>query len=374
MGIWTALSLVDVDSIGAGGGSLGWVDARGMLRVGPHSAGAVPGPACYGRGGSEPAITDALLVLGYLAPDRFLGGDMALDAPAALEACRRLGSPIGLGADEVAWGMREVALAGMAKAVRGRLGQRGLDPRNHALVSYGGCGGLFAADIARAIGATRVVVPELASVLSAFGTATADVRRERVQSLEVPFPVDTDAVAAVADKLRAEVDADVAADGIAAADRSVHFEVDLRFKRQKWELSVPLTGALIDEAALTRLLDDFRADYARRYGEGALMAGAVIELVGLRAIGVGRTVKADLQRASESSDAGPLVTPETGRSVLVARGAEPVEVAVHHGPDLVPGHRLAGPALVDGVDTTVWVPPGAELRVDQHRSLIVEVA
>ncbi|HEY2300313.1 MAG TPA: hydantoinase/oxoprolinase family protein [Acidimicrobiales bacterium] len=374
MGIWTALSLVDVDSIGAGGGSLGWVDARGMLRVGPHSAGAVPGPACYGRGGTEPAITDALLVLGYLAPDRFLGGEMGLDATAAVEACQRLGAPIDLDPREVAWGMREVALAGMAKAVRGRLSERGLDPRQHALISYGGCGGLFAADIARAIGATRVVVPELASVLSAFGTATADVRRERVQSLEAPFPVDTDAVAAVADKLRAEVDADVAADGIAAVDRSVLFEVDLRFKRQKWELSVPLVGERVDEAALTRLLADFRSDYARRYGEGALMAGAVIELVGLRAIGVGRTVKAGLQEAVESIESGPLVTAEGDRAVGVTRGAEPIPVAVHHGPDLHPGHRLAGPALVDGVDTTVWVPAGAELRVDQHRSLILEVA
>jgi N-methylhydantoinase A len=262
----------------------------------------------------------------------------------------------------------------MAKAVRGRLGERGLDPRGHALISYGGCGGLFAADIARAIGTGRVVVPELASVLSAFGTATADVRRERVQSLEVPFPVDTDAVAVVADKLRSEVDADVAADGIAAADRSVHFEVDLRFKRQKWEIAVPLVGDNVDEAALDRLLVDFRADYARRYGEGALMAGAVVELVGLRAIGVGRTIKAGLGRLSASTDAGPLSPADTGRSVLVARGEEAIAVSVYDGANLHPGHRVAGPALIDGVDTTVWVPAGAELRVDQHRSLILEVA
>ncbi len=281
MGIWTALSLVDVDSIGAGGGSLGWVDARGMLRVGPHSAGAVPGPACYGRGGTEPTVTDALLVLGYLAPDRFLGGDMALDAAAArrgLPATRRRRSASG----PTRW--RGASARWRWRAWPKRCGAASADaawiPRNHALVSYGGCGGLFAADIARAIGATRVVVPELASVLSAFGAATADVRgsgSSRWRSLSPSIPM---RCAAVADKLRAEVDADVAADGIAAADRSVHFEVDLRFKRQKWELSVPLTGALIDEAALTRLLDDFRADYARRYGEGALMAGAVIELVG----------------------------------------------------------------------------------------------
>ena len=216
MGIWTALSLVDVDSIGAGGGSLGWIDARGMLRVGPHSAGAVPGPACYGRGGIEPTVTDALLVLGYLAPDRFLGGDMTLDATAASDACARLGRELSLSTDDVAWGIREIALAGMAKAVRGRLAERGLDPRGRALVSYGGCGGLFAADIAQAIGMDTVVIPELASVLSAFGAATADVRRERAQSLEMAFPIDIDAVSVIAEKLRAQVDADVAADGVAS--------------------------------------------------------------------------------------------------------------------------------------------------------------
>jgi N-methylhydantoinase A len=374
MGIWTALSLVDVDSIGAGGGSLGWVDARGMLRVGPHSAGAVPGPACYGRGGADPTITDSLLVLGYLAPDRFLGGAMALDAGAATLACGRLGERIGLDATDLAWGMREVALAGMAKAVRGRLAERGLDPREHALVSYGGCGGLFAADIARAIGTRRVLLPELASVLSAFGTATADVRRERAQSLEVPFPVDVDMVAAVAEKLRAEVDADVAADGVDVDDRSAGFEVDLRFKRQKWELSVPLTGDRVDPETLERLVEDFHTEYARRYGKGALMAGAVVELVGLRAVGVGRTVKADLQHSLASARTEGGEHPAGARDVHVERAGEPVSVGVHYGPDLGPGARLSGPALVDGVDTTVWVPAGAELVVDDNRTLILEVA
>jgi N-methylhydantoinase A len=373
MGIWTALSLVDVDSIGAGGGSLGWVDARGMLRVGPRSAGAVPGPACYRRGGTEPTVTDALLVLGYLAPDRFLGGDMMLDADTAGAACSRLGRELSLSRDDVAWGVREVALAGMAKSVRGRLAERGLDPRGRALVSYGGCGGLFAADIARAIGIECVVIPELASVLSAFGAATAEVRRERAQSLEMSFPVDVDAVTVVADKLRAQVDADVAADGVPPHERSARFEADLRFKRQKWELTVPIVDACIDHSTLDRLGEDFRVEYARRYGEGALMGGAVVELVSLRAVGVGRTVK-------PASAAAPVVAsrappdPVSARRVRVARAGSPVAVDVYAGPALLPGQRVPGPALVDGVDNTVWVPPGAELRVDGRNNLVVEVA
>jgi N-methylhydantoinase A len=374
MGIWTALSLVDVDSIGAGGGSIGWVDARDMLRVGPHSAGAMPGPACYGRGGTEPTVTDALLVLGYLAPDRFLGGDMTLDADAARAACAALGTRIGLGADEVAWGIREIALAGMAKAVRGRLAERGLDPRGRAIVSFGGCGGLFTADIAGAIGIDAIVVPELASVLSAYGAATADVRRERTQSLEIPFPIDVDAASAVAEKLRGQVDADVAADGVDAVDRSVRFEADLRFKRQKWELTVPFPGERIDGDGFDQLVADFRVDYARRYGEGALMAGAVVELVSLRAIGIGRTEKPGVTVAAVDGHTEDPPAPVAIRRVRVARDDAPLVVDVYSGIDLRPGDAFAGPALVDGADTTVWVPPGGRARVDGRNNLVVEVA
>jgi N-methylhydantoinase A len=375
MGVWTALSLVDVDSIGAGGGSVGWVDARSMLRVGPRSAGALPGPACYGRGGTEPTITDALVVLGYLAPDRFLGGDMVLDHGAALAACGHLADALSLAREEVAWGMRELALVGMAKAVRGRLSERGLDPRRHALICYGGCGALFAADIARAIGARTVIIPELASVLSAYGAATTDVRRERTQSLEVAFPVDVDAVAAVADKLRVDVDADVAADGIAAADRSVHFEIDLRFARQKWELTVPLPGSQVDAASLDRLLDAFRSEYGRRYGEGALMAGAVVELVAVRAIGIGATMKprpAEV-RSTASTSPGAFLRAAEQRGVLLTRGAAPSAVGVYDAGSLQCGDRVRGPAVVDGRDTTVWLPEGASLEVDDQRTLVMEV-
>ncbi|MDG2003627.1 MAG: hydantoinase/oxoprolinase family protein, partial [Novosphingobium sp.] len=143
MGIWTALPRVDVESIGAGGGSIGWIDARNMLRVGPQSAGSRPGPVCYGHGGIEPTVTDALVVLGYIDAANFLGGDMQLDREGAVAACKALGEPLGLDAEAAAWGIREIALAEMTKAVRTRLALRGLDPRNHALVSFGGCASLF---------------------------------------------------------------------------------------------------------------------------------------------------------------------------------------------------------------------------------------
>jgi N-methylhydantoinase A len=362
--MWTALPLVDVESIGAGGGSVAWCDARGMLRVGPRSAGAVPGPACYGRGGTEPTVTDALLVLGYLAPDRFLGGTMSLHVGAAYDACAQLGGRLGLEAEDAAWGIREIALSGMARAVRSRLAARGLDPRAHAVVSYGGCGALFTPDIARAIGAPRVLVPELAAVLSAFGAATADVRRERVASVGGLMPVPPDAIAKALAEVEAAVLEDLAADGVDGADRSVAFEADLRFRRQTFEIAVPWRGA-------EHLVDDFRDEYARRYGRGALVLGTPVELVAVRAIGTGATSKARLEPAG--AGAAPAGTAGAGRgaparrSVRVDRGPDGrLDVDAYDGQALVPGRRIAGPAVIDGTDTTLWVPAGATLVVDAY--------
>jgi N-methylhydantoinase A len=375
MGVWTALSLIDVDSIGAGGGSLGWVDARGMLRAGPSSAGAVPGPACYGRGGSDATVTDALVVLGYIDPARFLGGDMPLDPDAARTACARLGESLGLDAEQTAWGVRQLALAGMVKAVRSRLADRGLDPRDHALLSYGGSGSLFTPEIASAIGSPRVLVPELASVLSAFGAATTDVRRERLRSVLATMPVDTALVDKLLKEMRSEVEDDLAADGITPEHRSVEFEADLRFSRQVWEIQIPLPDGPIDNQALDQVLDGFRDEYAKRYGKGSIVLGAPIELVSVRAVGYGRTVQASLAAGStDAVDPGQLGPVAGSRAVRVERGDEGRrDVAVYDGPELRPGHLLTGPALVDGTDTTIWIPDRCTAQVDAHGTLVVEV-
>jgi N-methylhydantoinase A len=373
MGIWTALPQVDVQSISAGGGSVGWADDRGMLRVGPHSAGSVPGPACYGKGGTDPAVTDALVVLGYIDPARFLGGDMDLDADAAHQACERLGTAVGLDRFETAWGIREIALEGMVKAVRSLLDARGLDVRDHRLMSFGGCGSLFTPDIARAIGAASVLIPELASVLSAFGAATADIRRDRVHALGVPVPTDPGGLQALADKLRDEVLDDLVADGVAERDRKVVFEVDLRFKRQISELSIQLPRGSITVRALDRLVERFRVEYAKRYGSGAIVLGAPVEVVALRAVGIGRTVHATLDSAERASVSAGRPARRTGtRSVRARRDGSDV-VATFDGATLRPGHRVKGPALIDGVDTTIWIPARSSAQMDERSTLHVEV-
>ncbi|MSP98219.1 MAG: hydantoinase/oxoprolinase family protein [Betaproteobacteria bacterium] len=374
MGVWTALSSVDVDSVGAGGGSLAWTDALGALRVGPRSAGAVPGPACYGLGGVEPTVTDALLVLGYLDPARFLGGDMPLDTGAARDACARLGTRLGRGASEIAWGIRVVAIAEMASAIRARLAERGLDARAHAILSYGGCTGLFAAELAREIGARRVLVPELASVLSAFGAANADVRRERTRAVGVELPADPQRLQRISSELRAEVERDLANDGIAPAGRAISFVAELHIKRQKWELAIPFADARLDAAAQEKLMADFRVEYVKRYGQGALMTVAPVELVALRAIGVGRTVKASLERADAGQVPAGTPAPVSGsRRILLSHSAPAQPVNVVAWDELLPGHALAGPALVDCSDTTLWLPASAAARLDSRYNLIIEM-
>jgi N-methylhydantoinase A len=372
MGIWTALPMVDIESVTAGGGSIGWVDAMGLMRVGPASAGARPGPACYGRGGNEPTVTDALVVLGYIDANRFLGGDMHLDADAARAACKRLGQNLDSDAERTAWGIWEIAKVGMVRALRAQFAQKGLDPREFAIVSMGGCGGLFNALIAQDLGIKRVLVPELTSVLSAFGAANADVRRERVRGVSVILPGAADELSCVASELRRSVISDLEADGITESARSVTFEADLRFMRQQFELTLPCNEGFHLEAQ-RQLSTAFQTQYAQRYGQGAVVLGAPVELVSLRAVGTGRTVHADLAH-TESVANGPAAIVGT-RQIWVGNGSavERLEVDVISAESLKPGHVIEGPALLDGSDTTIWVPARVRAVVDEHRTIDMEV-
>jgi N-methylhydantoinase A len=371
MGLWTALPMIDIDSVGTGGGSVGWIDALNILRVGPHSAGAEPGPACYGQGGTQPTVTDALVVLGYIDPDRFLGGTMALDKAAARDVCSALGSRLGIGPVEAAWGVWEVAKATMVRALRARFTERGVDHRSFWLISMGGCGALSSAAIAGELGLRGALVPELASVLSAFGAATSDVRRERSRSVSAIVPASSKMLTETAEHLMAEVRRDLASDGIPAGEMTLGLSADLRFHRQKYELQIPWEGGF-DEAAQQELRQRFTAEYQARYGKGAMVSGAPVEIVTLRAFGLGSTVRATLADygQGEQNEAPSSRT----RPVHVTRDGATVDVPVVDGGDLRPGHVLAGPAIVDADDTTIWIPAGFTGRVDRYRSLHLEAS
>jgi N-methylhydantoinase A len=373
LGHWTSLSMVDVDSVGSGGGSIAWVDAVGAIRVGPRSAGADPGPACYGRGGEDPTLTDALVVLGHLDPERFLDGRMPLDGDRAAAACAALGAPLGLDARATAWGIREVALATMARAVRTRIASRGLVASDLTVLAYGGCGGLFAAELAADTRARRAVLPALAPVFSAHGAATAALRRERARSVAMRLPGDPDALRDALTELAKAVVDDLAGDGVAAGDVAVALEADVRFERQGAELTIPVPADADGRAVLDDLAARFTAEYVQRFGAGAVAMGVAVEVMTVRAVGVAGGGDDAAAEAPTSPAAGVAPEPSAHRTVRLGRDLD-VAVPVVRWSDVAVGVVLAGPALVDAGDTTAWVAPGCRAHVDALGALVLEVA
>jgi N-methylhydantoinase A len=366
-GLSTALPSVDVESIGAGGGSIAWIDSRGLLRVGPMSARATPGPVCYGRGGTEPTVTDAMVVLGFIDPSSFMGGRMTLDVEGAQDACARLGRTLGFNAVETAHGIREIALAEMGKAIRARVSKSGIDARKFSVVSYGGSGSLFVPAIARELGFSSVITPSLASVLSAYGAATADIRREAEIEINALLPFDDEELSNVFARLTDEGNADLARQEVSEENRLFEYEVDLRFHRQKTGVTLPVQLKDVNSAALGRL---FETEYRRRYGEASLVADTLIELSSVRVIGVGKTVRGSLPRDQASSiNAAP--REQSRRSIWLERNA-PTFVPVYHVDTLALGDEIIGPALLDAVDTTLWLPENAAATVAKGKTLITK--
>lgn len=367
-GIVVAQSHVDVESVGSGGGSVGWIDRRGMLRVGPRSARSMPGPACYGRGGVEATITDALLLLGYIEGEKFLGGTMQLDRHAASAACAALGAQIGLDACATAWAIRETALADMINAMRSLISGNGMKPKNLSAIAYGGGGPLFMAPIARAVGIPRVFSPALASVLSAFGGGSADVRLERSRSVGRVIPLDTARVERELAELQRLVKQDLDANNIAPEAQTVQFEADVQFLRQSADLTIAVTLPFDQH----RLMQDFMAAYAALYGKGTIVEGAKIELVSVRAVGIGKTDR--VQMIAHAAPTPKLDAPAVSgkRRVRLTRDATE-EIPVYEATSLLPGHRLRGPALVDAIDNTLWIPAHSTASVDQFSTISIEL-
>src|SRR4051812_36897373 len=330
-----ALPMVDVHTVGAGGGSIGWRDAGGALRVGPQSAGADPGPACYGRGGSEPTVTDANLLLGYLDPDSPLAGGVALDRGAAEKAVEGLANELGLDTLETAAGIVRVAGTEMARAVRVMTVERGVDPRELALLAFGGAGALHAAAIADELGMRRVVVPLASGVLSAVGLIAAERRRDLVESVLLSGDeLTTDAVADVVAKL-----AERGRDELGEPDAEVRASYDLRYGGQAFELTV--AGEPRPDPG------DLRAAFDRAHEEryGYADEEAALELVTVRvAAALPRTELPRTERSeAEERPRREAFFEGEKRSITVVSGLPP---------------KLAGPAVVELPESTVVVPPG----------------
>jgi N-methylhydantoinase A len=365
-GLPVRIPIIDIHTVGAGGGSIARVDVGGALRVGPQSAGADPGPACYGRGGKLPTVTDANLVLGRLPADRFLGGEMALDAAAAEAALTRLAATAQLvpapdlsPAQTAALGVVQIANAHMERALRVISVERGHDPADFALLSFGGAGGLHACDLARALGVHTVIVPPGASTLSAFGMLVADVVKDYVQTVMLAGTVAFEELEELGGTLAQRGLAEVAAEGVSQERITLYPQLDVRYRGQAYELTVPLTP---DFAAA------FHAEHQRVYSHS--QPAAPLEIVNLRLRAVGAVPRPVLP-AAEPGDPDTSAALLGQRPVVLSTG--PAEVPLYDGAALRPSHTIAGPAIVVYKDTTVFLGAGDRATVDRHFNLIITV-
>src|SRR6185312_15783557 len=274
--------VIDMIEIGAGGGSIAGIDEVGLLRVGPHSAGADPGPACYGRGGTEATVTDANLVLGFYDPAFFLGGRMTLDRKAAMTAIGKLGDEIGLSAVEAAYGIHKVVTESMAAAARIHLVEKGKDPRAFAMVGFGGAGPAHAAGVARILGVREVLIPPASGAASALGFLAAPLSFEQVRSHPVKLDAADapDVMDAALRELEREARARLIAAGVDAADIVTEHSADMRLEGQMHEINVKLPDGAITAASLPAIRDAFAAAYAARYT--SVYGGVAVQAISFR--------------------------------------------------------------------------------------------
>ena len=351
--------VVDLVEIGAGGGSIAWVDSGGLLRVGPQSAGADPGPVCYRRGGVEPTVTDANVVLGRLNPVYFLGGEIGLDVKGAARAIEEhCAGQLGLSVTEAAHGIIEIANAAMVNALHLISVQRGFDPRDFVLVGFGGAGPVHANALARDAQMPTLLIPRSPGIFSATGLLTTDLKRD--SAVTIMRPLDTlDAAQAEAMFVRLEQRGreELQGEGVAAAAIECLRQTDLRYVGQSYELTIP---------AGEGLLERFHAEHDRTYGFNA--PAEPVEVVSLRLTCIGRIAK---PRPSRLDTGGPVV-PKQRRPVYFAEAGEYVDCPIYDRYALPAGAVLTGPVVIEEFDSTTVVHPSFTARVDDTGNLIIE--
>lgn len=367
---------IDIRSIGSGGGSIVRVDeVSGSLRVGPLSAGAEPGPVCYRRGGAQPTVTDADLVLGYLDPDYFLGGRLRLDREAARASLEPIAIRLGMGVVETASGVARVVEHQMADLIRKATVQKGYDPRDFAVFAYGGAGPVHAGVYARELGVQTVIVPlgEICSLWSALGAASADVLHIYEAVDIVPSPFDPARVTAHFAELERPGLAQLAADGIEPRRARLIRSVDMRYKGQINEVEVAVPAGPLDVAALERLVADFHHRYETLYGRGAGFREARVEIVTYRVRASALSVKPAIEPQPESGPEPPAAACAPVRDVFWAELGDFQPTPVFWGERLRAGNVIAGPAIVQLPDTTIVVHPEQTARLDPYGNFIIDL-
>ncbi len=356
----------DIHSVGAGGGSIAYLNLAGALRVGPISAGADPGPACYGQGGDQPTVTDANVVLGRIPARSRLGGSLELDVDAAHRAVEKVGSGLGIDAIAAAQAIIDIANENMHAALRVVSVERGFDPRGFGLVAFGGAGPLHANALVKLIGASPLIVPSAPGVLSAYGFIAADVQNEFARTYLRTSDVTTAAeMREAVDSLVAEAQEWLTGEEVPSADQMFEVYADCRYYRQDIQIPCALDRGALDDGYATALRSDFEGEHRRRYG---FELDSPIEIATLRV--VGRGVTPDPPRAPGRTDTASLQDAIDRHEQAVFAG-ESVSTPIFDRERLRPGHRIEGPAIVVQDDSTVVLEPGYTGAVDEYANIII---
>lgn len=368
--------MAEVDAIGAGGGSIAYVDSGGQFQVGPRSAGSNPGPCCYDRGGTEPTATDCMVTLGRVDPGSFLDGRLQLKAELALRYVeKKLANPLGQSVEEAALGAVKILTHNMVQAIEINSVRRGYDPRDFALVAFGGGGPLFACEIARELAIPNIVIPTTPGLTSALGLLATDVSYEQSQTVMQNIShADMAGLSGRIAELEADVRDQLQRDGFQGEDMRFLRFADCRYRGQGYELRTPVPDGPIDENLLARLRTSFDAEHARTYSKDFPQKDVTI--VNIRVIGVG-AVSPLLPKGIALGSA----TPEPG-AMTVTRGvwfevdgkARKLDTPRYARALLKAGNRIAGPAIVDQMDTTTVIPPGFVARVDRYGNIVITLS
>ena len=364
--------MIDIHTIGAGGGSIAHVDSAGEFQVGPQSAGAVPGPAAYGQGGDKPTVTDANIVLGRLEKDNFLGGAMPLDESAARRVIGELAAQLGLSEVEAAEGVVTILNSNMANAIRSRTVQKGIDPRDYALVAFGGAGPLHGAEVAAMLSIPEVIVPSYPGITSAMGLLTTDLKYDAIKTeFQVSSDIDFERLNRDFSDLEVSLRAQFEADGVDPETAAFERYGEMRYLGQGYELRVAMPAGTIDVGNLQGAFDRFKSQHEAEFGH--YFADSPVEIVNIRVNGIGQTPK--IARPAPPAP-GPLSEALVKKDVSVYRvdGAlREFETAFYRRGALPIDEDIAGPVVILQTDSTTVVPPGCSVRADASRNLIIKV-
>jgi len=373
------ISRVNVNSIGAGGGSIAWVDAGGMVRVGPQSAGSVPGPACYKRGGDKPTVTDANVVLGYLNPEYFIGGRMKLDANLAEEAIRKgVAEPLGVSVEEAAFTVWTTVNANMVAAIKEVTIWQGIDPREYVMVVGGGACGMHAIPLAEGLEMRKILIPKWAGGLSAVGGVLTDVVSEFSQSLYTETrDFDYEGVNNVLKNLYDQAQDFFERNKIPSDKRAIEVYVEGRYPYQVWEIPVRIDGLLndkfeLDKEGIKKLVEAFHEEHEKTFA--VREENAYVECIFWRLKAIGQREMEGHMKESERKATTAEVEPKTTRKAYFREKGGMVDTPIYRGVDLYYGHKIKGPAIIEEPTTTIVIHPGYEASVTKFGNYLLKRA